>query len=688
MQTHIASVRSRRIAWDVREVVQHGLNADAVVLDLDAEWRECDRVVAVLAKTGAQAFRVDARDGFFIPSALMEETGPLRMCLIGYAGDSLRVVTAKEVSPLVVVESGETGGMDPTPEQPDLWAQLMEEVRKATDGAKTAAQSATRAEADLRAAAERGDFDGEDGKTPVRGVDYWTAEDRKPIEDATLAATTAAGRADAAAEKASVGEASRVAAEAERVNAETARAKAEQDRETAETGRVEAEMGRVAADAERGQRVDASVQKADAATAKATEAAGKAIASATEADAAAKRADEAARGASENVLVGTKTAGVVHVEDAYPAQLRECKVLGKSVQDGTPTHDAPKPIESVRKAEVVVAGRNLLPRFTVVSSESKGFRYRLLEDGGVEYAGVGNTGTSYFYPYGTTLDSTDSIFTLPKGTYTVSSVKGVPMLFGMRGRVGDGPVKTITGASINNPGSPTSTFTLDGDTQITHVQFTVNVGAGSGVQYVNLEYGRSASGYEPHVPPVSTAIDLKGRELRSLPNGVRDELAVGSDGSAKLTVRTGRGAWRCSSVDRGADKNYAKCRFPDLGANYSPVISERAVNNTGGEFGTCYVNAKMVYVVVPQEVTTPEQADALYGGMQVVYQLAEPQAVELGMVEVPSIKTPTANLWNADPVATEVSATYVRDVTLAISNIEDKINSAVAAIPLLAAAAL
>lgn len=132
MQTHIASVRSRRIAWDVREVVQHGLNADRVELSLDPEWQECDSIVAVLAKTGQQAFRVDARGGFYLPSALMEETGPLRMCVIGYAGDALRVVTAKETAPLVVVESGETAGLDPAPEQPDLWAKLMEEVRIAT----------------------------------------------------------------------------------------------------------------------------------------------------------------------------------------------------------------------------------------------------------------------------------------------------------------------------------------------------------------------------------------------------------------------------------------------------------------------------------------------------------------------------------------------------------------------------
>lgn len=149
MQTHIASVRSRRIAWDVREVVQHGLNADRVELSLDPEWQECDSIVAVLAKAGADAFRVDASHGFFLPSALMEEPGPLRMCLIGYAGDALRVVTAKEAAPLCVVESGETGGMDPAPEQPDLWATLMEEVDRAVEAVE-----------DVKRRADAGEFDG------------------------------------------------------------------------------------------------------------------------------------------------------------------------------------------------------------------------------------------------------------------------------------------------------------------------------------------------------------------------------------------------------------------------------------------------------------------------------------------------------------------------------------------------
>lgn len=132
MVTHTAQVRGRKIAWDVREVVQHGLNADTVQLDLDAEWRACDRIQAVLAGAGEPVRILVEGGGFNIPSSLMETPGTIRMCLLGHVGETVRIVTAKEAAPLVVVESGEMGGTDPAPEQPDLWATLMEEVRIAT----------------------------------------------------------------------------------------------------------------------------------------------------------------------------------------------------------------------------------------------------------------------------------------------------------------------------------------------------------------------------------------------------------------------------------------------------------------------------------------------------------------------------------------------------------------------------
>ena len=166
---HTAQVRARKIAWDGREVVQHGLNSDYVSLDLDAEWRGCDRIQAVLAGAGEPVRILVEGGGFNIPSALMERTGPVRMCLIGYADDSVRIVTAKEAAPLVVVESGETGGMDPAPEQPDLWATLMEEVRAATREAyksRIVAVDASTVEGDATASI----IEGEHGATLSLGL--------------------------------------------------------------------------------------------------------------------------------------------------------------------------------------------------------------------------------------------------------------------------------------------------------------------------------------------------------------------------------------------------------------------------------------------------------------------------------------------------------------------------------------
>ena len=150
MLVHTATVRGRRLSWDVREVVQHGMNADRVELSLDDEWLACDRIVAVLAKAGRDPVRVDATGGGYgIPSELLGYTGAMPTCLMGYAGDSVRIVTAADAAPLVVVASGEIAGTDPAPEQPDLWAQLMEEVGRAVEAAE-----------DVKRRADAGEFDG------------------------------------------------------------------------------------------------------------------------------------------------------------------------------------------------------------------------------------------------------------------------------------------------------------------------------------------------------------------------------------------------------------------------------------------------------------------------------------------------------------------------------------------------
>ena len=73
--------------------------------------------------------------------------------------------------------------------------------------------------------------------------------------------------------------------------------------------------------------------------------------------------DTAALQKRQNVLVGSETGNPVSCDDAFAAPLCGLYVYGKSTQDGTPTPDAPVPIESAGdggKVTVKVTGRNLL----------------------------------------------------------------------------------------------------------------------------------------------------------------------------------------------------------------------------------------------------------------------------------------------------------------------------------------
>lgn len=214
MLLHTATVRDRAITWDEREVVQHGLNSDTIRVDADSEFTSCDALALILcsaSKPKPMRYMVDETLAVRIPSALMEQTGVLSVCLIGYVGGAVRIVTKQERMPLVVVKSGETGNIDPSDDNPDLWGQLLaaeaarveaENGRQAAEALRVAAETArvaaeTEREKDsaaavkaansaaataeqkgiaaqeiadnIKAAAERGDFNGADGATGPAG---------------------------------------------------------------------------------------------------------------------------------------------------------------------------------------------------------------------------------------------------------------------------------------------------------------------------------------------------------------------------------------------------------------------------------------------------------------------------------------------------------------------------------------
>lgn len=173
---------------------------------------------------------------------------------------------------------------------------------------------------------------------------------------------TVAERARVSAEESrEQAEHARKQAESTRASSETLRALSETSRAEAESQRTQAESLRVDAETKREEAFSKSVEKANAAT----ESAAKVVADAQTAIAEVKATEAKLYPAAENILVGSETGAVAHVEDAFAgASLRKITVDGACKQDGTPSPDNPVPIQSIENPIVKVTGNNSEPKET------------------------------------------------------------------------------------------------------------------------------------------------------------------------------------------------------------------------------------------------------------------------------------------------------------------------------------
>lgn len=666
MKTHTLTVRDRRLSWDDRTLVRGSVAADMVEVALDDEYKSCDTVHAVMVSAAhPEPVRMVVEGGAYsIPSELTRETGSILTCLIGYVGEVQRVISEQESQPLVVTKSGPVCGTDPEQEQPDLWRQLMETVEES----KRIAQS-------VRDDADAGRFDGADGKTPVRGVDYWTAEDRKPIEDATLAATAAAGRADEVAVTATEGEASRVAAETGRKEAENARKASERAREIAEQGRAEAEATRAVNESKRTEtfntnlvswngKVDAACKKAtdtaskaaqdaktatDTAIAKTEEATNAAVAKAqTATDNATTAANKAESAVAKlplplgNTLKGEAEATLVNVDDAYPAPLVTAKVMGQSnqQQEPAPSPENPQEITNLNKAELVVAGKNLINPNRLAQIDSS---YYQAVDGQLKVIGSHNAAWKDVPIYGT----------LQAGTYTLS---------GDNIELRDAASNQI----VNINSTQVNQFTLKNPTAI-----KMKVGFALPEYPVfsksQIEVGSKATAYEPHKSK-STAIDLKGNELCSIPNGVKDEVVIDADGNVSLVKRVAKYVV--------PENVYAQ----DEANNFGVKLKLNAVDNKYLHEQLCPDNASyspslnwlVVYKRGNSWANLQEFKQWLIG-TEFYYGTKNPETIPLGKVELPALPESTSNIWNNGNIQTDVGVIYVRDINIVIGRLDDKL---------------
>ena len=232
------------------------------------------------------------------------------------------------------------------------------------------------------------------------------------------------------------------------------------------------------------------------------------------------------------------------------------EVYGRSTQNGTPTPDAPVPIVSVDGLSVVTEGTNLAHDkvHAIGSSHSSvGVTYVMEADGTITATG---TATSNSWAYGNSTSKNLGLFTLlPAGTYTASCQQA-------DGTVMTGRKLAIGGTSqtalFSNQTEP-QTFTLSEPAFVLVVPVVMGGTTVDGASlWVMLNKGATALPFVAHTG-WSQDVDLQGNQLRSLPDGTRDEVIVDCWGHATLVQRVG--AATIDGVNVAAN-NYTRPQSP------------------------------------------------------------------------------------------------------------------------------
>lgn len=555
--------------------------------------------------------------------------------------------------------------IDADGEQAEEYKPLIAEVREAT---YAATKAATRAESgeDERVAneGERSAAESARKQAETERANGWAdlkADAEKTVEDAVKRSDSASDRATQAASSASAaGDAATAAA-----------AKAETDTNAA-VDSANASVSKAVADAKAD--VDAAVQRSDAATTKAetavktadsaNAAATKAVTDAQTAIAEVKATEAKLYPAAENILVGSETGAVAHVEDAFNgASLRKIVVEGAAKQDGIPSPESPKPITVIEHPAVKVVGRNLWP-FASSYTSIEGHLNEFVKEG--------------------------TPFAILPGAYTFSAV-------GSLGNT-DAPLFGYTAAGkrfqffriLHNVRNPKYSFTVT--EPITSVYFVSNAAdSNTGtISSIQIERNSTATEYKPHTSQTLTfTLPAEHPYLAKLPDGTADEIVVDEEGNVELVARVSKATIVASKIVDTWGKGYAIYSWPKDG-RYSPhatsdgtaVICDKLKAETGANIyrglgigisvGSTFANNKSCVTTI----ALGDGADlSSIDGAFFYYPLMTPVRYKLAPIEMPKAQDSIINVWADAEVAPNTGIEYVRDVNIVVSNLESAIAS-------------
>ena len=312
----------------------------------------------------------------------------------------------------------------------------------------------------------------------------------------------------------------------------------------------------------------------------------------------------------------------------------------------SPSPDYPSEIESVGtyneetgkyEIEVKTTGKNLLPNL-IQTQTINGITITRNNDGSLKFNGTATAGINLNLNY-----ASGSYLQLESGTtYTISLGNNDGMYLRLNKFSDNTRIQ-----EINTPAT-TKTFTSNytGDT---YVYLTIVSGTtiNNLVIYPMIEKSSSATEYEPY-KSASLLFQLN-QPLRSLPNGVKDELVI-ENGRAKIIKRIGKvvldGSERWLKLQIGSTGKYYFQHTPsDLGqvTSNSSVLSNYFVQSTTwSEQSVGIWFDKNLIIKTEGSLNNTETVDDFKNWLsthntQVDYELAEPQIIELGDSAIPYI---------------------------------------------------
>lgn len=697
--------------------------------------------VAMGSDPRGEGWVVPVEDGAAkVPPELLQTGAPVR-CWLMVGGNAV----ASAAVP--VIERAKPTGYVYTPTE----AQRVEELRVLLEGltdqakaaaegwpaledaAKAAANVANEAAADVLRRADAGEFDGapgpqgergeqgipgtpgkegapgekgdpgEPGRTPVRGVDYWTAEDRAPIEAATDAANRAA--AEAAGNRLT-GEVTGAIAHADDAYASkalglTVYGASEQ---ATTTGANLADLGGIWIDNNGATHEVTSsgtvIVRCSRGWARSTLFVPIPQANQGYVCSAAMPPDATHRGVTFGVANAADGTGITKVQGLNPsngfcakvsvadekyfaiafygnntAEIGDFEMEYRDVMlavgsaavpyepytggKPSPSPEYPQPILSVSQARVVTAGMNL-----------------------VEIADF--THTSYSR-YINDPQIVDQIKRLPKNADLAFSANVSPA--GNAANLSvydrtDKPLMSVTqGSSSRLKGGDVAYIRISGGKMETSDRTFSSIC----VSAVKSE------AYEPCVL-TTTPVDLAGYELCGLPNGVRDEVRIDSAGNVELVKRVAKKSIVSADVTvcgihSGLSQMYIVIPINDEKSTTNArnmMCSRYASSSWTTKNETAYM-LKDSIIINDSRFTDIETARRIVDAETtvVLYELAEPQNIPLGKVDMPTLPAPVANAWVESDVPTECAVRYVRDANIVIGKLEKQLAAVAGAVSML-----